>query len=184
MVLLHTCAGVSENQHQWADWFRIRSYAALVVDSFSATHQMSVCGFGKNPSQAEVAGDALGALAYLRSLSFIDGQRIGVIGWSYGATAILLLTNPKTIAVPPSGGFRAAVTMYATCWGGFDGYVRVDPAIPLLLLFGNRDDEAKSERCVEQASKLAQDGRPVIWHEYQGVYHEFDDPGLKTGKNG
>ncbi len=178
MVLLHTCAGLSENQHQWGAWFRTRLYAALVVDSFSPRHQRNVCGVGKDPSLSEVGGDASGALAYLRSLPFVDGQRIGVIGWSYGAMAIMLAA--RTLA---ADGARAGVSLYPACLGrnNFDLRPMMDPAIPLLLLIGSLDDDGTPAPCVEWAEKHQQEGRPVVWHVYPGAYHLFDDPAVGLG---
>ncbi len=176
MVLLHTCAGLSTNQHQWGEWFRTRLYAALVVDSFSPRHQNNVCGVGKNPSLSEVGGDASGALAYLRSLPFVDGQRIGVIGWSYGAMAIILAT--RTLA---ADGARAGVSLYPACLGPHLDLRPMEPAIPVLLLIGSLDDDGTPAPCVEWAAKFQGEGRPVVWHVYPGAYHVFDDPAIGTG---
>src|SRR5262249_20568465 len=90
LVLLHPCGGLRPFLNDWARWLQSEGYVALVVDSFSAPGRATnVCGAGRNPSVQEVAADAFGALRFLRAQPFVDPQRVGVMGWSYGGGATL-----------------------------------------------------------------------------------------------
>lgn len=173
MVLLHTCGGLRRHVLDWGRWLKSEGYAALAVDSFSPRGTVNVCGRGGSPSAREVALDAFGALDYLRSLPFVDPERIGVMGWSYGATAALQASSELTIESlkPKGGGFRVAVAFYPDC-DAF-GYA---PGIPVLLLLAEADDWTPPLLCVRYAEQFRRGGRTVLWKVYPGADHSFDEP--------
>jgi dienelactone hydrolase len=161
----------------WAQWLKAEGYVALVVDSFSPRGTTNVCRTLSNPTAYEVAGDAFGALAYLRSLPFVDRERIGVIGWSYGAMASLIAAGAsfsKSVQ-PPGGGFRVAVPFYPSC-----SYLTHDTAIPVLLLLGEADDWTPPDLCVATAQELRNSGRTALWQVYPGATHGFDKAELEN----
>lgn len=179
MVLLHTCAGLEPLQLDWAAWLKARGYVALVVDSFTPRGTRNVCREGRNPTSAEVGGDAFGALEYLRSLPFVDREHIGVMGWSFGANAALRVAGASVVKVAdlPGGGFRVAVAFYPSCRAFSD-----DTAIPVLMLLGGSDDWTPSEECVYSADALTRRGvHTVEWKVYPGVTHGFDNPAHRAG---
>lgn len=170
MVLLHTCSGLHRHEFDWAEWFKANGYVALVVDSFSPRGATNVCSRGSNgPSPSEVALDAFGALAYLRSLPFVDRDRVGVIGWSWGAMAALRAGSESFVRRARSPGFRAAVAFYPEC-----SYIEWDTAIPVLLLLGDADDWTGYQPCVRTAKQLAESGKTIDWKVYAGATHSFD----------
>ena len=83
----------------------MRDYAALfnglglhvlVVDSLTPRYEKELCTqrIGKRRvTQTNRRLDALGAVAYLAGRSDVDAQRIGLIGWSNGASTVLAATN-------------------------------------------------------------------------------------------
>lgn len=169
VVLLHTCAGLGPYAYTWASWLQREGYAALVVDSFSAPGRLAyVCGVGRDPSVSDVARDALGALAYLRSLPFVDHERVALMGWSYGAEAAL--------EAGAHGGLRAIVAFYPWCGYG----VLPLPAAPSLLLLAEADTDSPPQGCVEVAIRAHQAGLPVWWTVYPGAHHGFDMAELGT----
>lgn len=171
MVLHHGCGGPGKNVFGWASWLRAEGYVALVVDSFSPRGVTNVCGRRGVLRPGEVVLDALGALAYLRSLDVVDPDRIGVMGWSFGGRVTLLAGRELLgkAAQPAAGGFRAAVAFYPSCSGGL-----ADDTIPLLLLLAELDDWTPATPCVEAAKRARQQGRTVLWTVYPGAYHSFD----------
>lgn len=173
LVLLHTCAGLREHVFDWAEKLVAEGYVALAVDSFSP-RGIRTCGPGR-PGHAAVAADAFGALVYLRSLPFVDRDRVGVMGWSFGATAALMAGSELgAFLQPPEGGFRAAVAFYPYC----TGYLG-DETVPLLLLLGELDDWTPASDCVARAEELRQEGQTVVWKVYPGAYHSFDEAELR-----
>jgi carboxymethylenebutenolidase len=126
---------------------------------------------------AEVIGDATGAISYLRSQDNSNGK-IGVIGYCSGGrhTYLAACTLPN---------IDAAVD----CWGG--NVVVNDPAAltpkrpvapidltttltaPLLGIFGN-DDMNPSRADVDKTEEvLKKMGKPYEFHRYDGAGHAF-----------
>jgi dienelactone hydrolase len=123
--------------------------------------------------------DAFGALTYLRSLPFVDGKRIGVMGWSYGATAALRVATTSAVveSEPRDGGFRVSVAFYPRC-DAF-GY---DTNIPVLMLLGGNDDWTPPAQCVAAAEALIKRGGSTVeWTVYPGATHNFDNSELRAG---
>ncbi|MFQ5914182.1 MAG: dienelactone hydrolase family protein [Nitrospinota bacterium] len=177
VVLLHGCGGLREYHTNWALWLKAEGYVSFLVDSFFTRGIDNVCSpsdFWKL-STGDRVWDAFGAVAYLRSLPFVNHNRIGVIGWSHGGMAALQAGSEGLgkVAQPGSGGFRAVVAFYPRC----DGFLAAD-TIPLLLLLGELDDWTPSMPCVEGAKQLREDGRTVVWKVYPGAHHGFDNAAL------
>ena len=63
--------------NEWARWLTSEGYVALVLDSFTPRGVTNVCGTGRGPTTLDADADAFGALRYLRSLPFVDGERVG-----------------------------------------------------------------------------------------------------------
>ncbi len=88
IVLLHTCGGVlAQVSEDWPNFFTANGYAALTVDTFGSRNA------GKCPSawyleSEAMVNDVYGALDYLARHSDIDSERIAVMGFSLGASAI------------------------------------------------------------------------------------------------
>lgn len=167
VVLLHGCAGLGDRDFRWASWLNAEGYVTLVVDSFALRGISNVCGKDSELGHSERVWDAFGALAYLRSLPFVDGDRVGMIGWSHGGAAALRAS--AKLLQPRRGGFRAAVAFYPNCI--------VYPStgtIPLLLLLGELDDWTPAAPCVDASKRARQEGGTVWWVVYPGAYHSFD----------
>lgn len=82
---------------RWADLLPDNGYVALILDSFTDRAAGHPNGFQSlvPPDDADVAPvyersrDALDALAYLRTLSYVDDDRIAVLGFSHGAGGVV-----------------------------------------------------------------------------------------------
>ncbi|MBI4609115.1 MAG: dienelactone hydrolase family protein [Candidatus Rokubacteria bacterium] len=168
LVLLPTCAGLRPHVFDWAELLKAEGYVALAVDTLSPRGATDLCLKGKHTVH-EVAGDAVEALVHLRSLPFVDQDRIGVIGWSHGAMAALVAIRSG----PRGRGFRLAIAFYPDC-----GYVAYDTTIPVLLLLGEVDDWTPPGQCVKVTKQLQREGRPVVWKVYPGAHHGFDVAGF------
>jgi alpha/beta superfamily hydrolase len=87
--------------------------------------------------------DARAALDFLAGLAEVDGGRLGLAGYSFGALVALTAADERVRAVaavsPPAGGLDAG---------------RVQPDIPTLLISGDRDDISPSRRLPEMAVSL------------------------------
>ncbi|HEX2711190.1 MAG TPA: dienelactone hydrolase family protein [Candidatus Acidoferrales bacterium] len=174
MVLLPGCGGLRRLIFDWADWYKKLGYVSVAVDSLTPRKLTSGCfSGGQHPSDQETAGDAFGALAYLRTLPFVGGQRIGLAGWSRGGAATLVASSKAFAAQaqPTAATFRLAIAFYPVPCG-----LAEDSEVPVLVLVGALDDYHEAPVCVERGQLLQQQGRNVDVHVYPGVYHSFDNP--------
>ena len=123
--------------------------------------------------------DAYGALVFLRARPDVAGDRIGLQGWSNGASAAL-----ATMAVNGAGsagrtaatGFRVALAFYPGC--GLDGQFAAGyrPYAPVRIFIGDADEEVSPASCQKLADRNAALGGGVDLTVYPGATHDFDDP--------
>jgi dienelactone hydrolase len=185
---------------RWARELVQSGYVILVPDSFTTRgHADGVCT-DSSPSRNDVAPsrrafDAYAALAYLRSLSYVDGSRIGIMGGSHGGTTTLFtVVAPERendpLAQDKRMGFSVAIALYPSCgvqlggwipvWragvrGSITNYVGVyNPVVPLLILIGENDDWTPAEPCRKLVEVARQAGFPVSIKVYPGAHHSFD----------
>ncbi len=169
VVMLHGCAGVLlSRDNLWAERLVEWGYAAFQVDSFRSRGAKTVCAdrssnFRFIPKRVR---DAYGAKAYLSGLSWVDGNRIAVMGWSHGGWTTL-----HTLSEKGRDPFRAAIAFYPWCEVSL-----TDLNAPLLILAGDADDWTPSRRC---ASRMPSDPttHEVAMKVYPGAYHGFDGTG-------
>jgi len=162
-VLLPACGGVGGYVFKQAELLKGEGYVAFAVDTLSPRRVTDLCLKGRHTVD-DVAEDAFRALAYLRSLPFVERDRIGVMGWSHGAMAVLSAISTQ----PRSGGFQAAVVFYPDC-----AYFSQNTTVPLLLLLAELDDWTPPRQCAEMATRLQQQGQAVVYKVYPGAHHGF-----------
>jgi dienelactone hydrolase len=191
VVIMHDCSGLGPQSSgapgRWAAELGRRGHVVLIPDSFTTRgHPAGVCvqsatGFalGPAPSRNDVSParrvhDVYAALAYLRTLAYVDGRRVGLMGGSHGGSTTL-----ATMAARAEKGFAAAVALYPSCAPGRRGW-QADlsgvyrTAAPVLILIGERDDWTPAAPCVKLAEEARQAAQPVAIKVYPGAHHSFD----------
>lgn len=174
VVLLAPCGGISPHMGDWARWLRGQGYVAFIVDSFAPRGTTNACSGGA-PTVSQVARDAGDAMSYLKTLPFVDSDRVAVIGWSHGAAAALEATDHFSSSRSASGqriAFRAAVAFYPPCQSLDD-----QTSTPTLLLLAGADDWTPSGYCLVAGQRARDQHRPVSWEMYSSAQHAFDQPG-------
>ena len=167
----------------WARMWAGRGYVVLVVDSFGPRGFPAGFAAGTHdarpPQVDEVTVrpfDAYGALAFLRARPDVAKDRIGLQGWSNGASAALASVAVDGVASAgrtPTNGFRVALAFYPGCGmdGRFGGGYR--PYAPVKLFIGT---EVSVPACRKLAAGNARLGGGVALTVYPGATHDFDDP--------
>jgi dienelactone hydrolase len=163
---------------RWAERLREDGYVALVEDSMTGRglttleQRRNVCS-GWTLWGGTRAADVRASLAYLRTVPFVDGARLAVVGFSHGAWAALDLL--ASAAEEEVAGVRAVIGFYPYCgvasrarWFG----LRRD--VPTLLLLAGDDRFVSSDQCRGVAERAAADGRPVAATVYPDAGHSFD----------
>ena len=194
VVIMHDCSGLGPTSSgapaRWAKELLAKGYVVIIPDSFSSRgHESGVCT-DPSPSRNEVGAyrralDAYAALAYLRTLPYVDGDRIGLMGRSHGGSTTLAAMvaaggNWRPLGHEERAGFAAAVALYPACsmplgnWRNGTGVYR--PRAPLLILIGEKDDWTPAEPCVNLAAAAQAADYPVSITVFPGAYHAFDSP--------
>jgi dienelactone hydrolase len=174
VILLHGSGGIAPRFTQGRDAYAEKArllgtqgYVTFILDSFS-DRNLPWRGYGITTVHSpERAFDILGAVRYLKSLPYVDGTKVGVIGWSHGGGAVLGARNLQRRH--PDLRLPAMVAFYPPCrdvsW--------LAGTSPLLILVGERDALTPADDCrllVEGAQ-----GRATIeFVVYHDAHHAFD----------
>lgn len=199
MVILHDCSGLGPRSSaapwRWSTRLVAQGYVTIWPDSFSSRgFADGVCTAPtglKTVDYKTRAGDAWSALAYLRSLPYVDGRRIGVMGGSHGGSSTLASIVEGQAPVAAGDGFAAAIALYPGCaarfgaWSvvrqrkgpgsaivGYEGVFRTPT--PLLILIGERDDWTPAEPCRQLVARAKDAGQAIDIVVYPGAHHAFD----------
>jgi dipeptidyl-peptidase-4 len=142
--------------------------------------------------------DHAAAVAYLRSLPYVDAARIGIWGWSYGGSLVLmsLLATEDLyrcgIAVAPVTDWHLYDTHYTERYLGLpeenpEAYLAASPLAQdpaeiseaLLLVHGMADDNVFLDNTLAMTARLQEAGVPFELMLYPGKTHLI---GGKTAK--
>lgn len=138
VLICHGSDGVDGRGDFHAEALNAAGFATFEIDMWAA--RGTARGAGARPRlPTETVGDAFAARAFLADQPEVDGDRIGILGFSWGGVVSLLTTSRRLTDGP---GFAAHAALYPVCWA----YHAV-PALslgartpaPVLLLTGAQD---------------------------------------------
>jgi hypothetical protein len=95
VILAHGCSGLSGTEHYWARTLRDAGIATFQVNSFSGRGIASICRGTQPINMASVMTDVYRALAVLAAHPRIDGQRVALMGFSFGGRTALWASHPR-----------------------------------------------------------------------------------------
>ena len=197
VIALHGCGGMYSTlaarrddlsaRHQgMAELLANEGYVVLFPDSFRSRGFEEICTIAnqqRSIAQSNRRLDAQGALAYLQARADVVQDRVAVLGWSHGGSAVLATLNAHQSAVATwknraasAAYFRAAVAFYPGCIDSLRERAGYAVAAPLTLFIGASDDWTAPQPCIDLAAKLAAAGEPVTITVYPDTYHGFDGP--------
>lgn len=175
VVMLHDCRGIRPYQVGWADKLAGWGYVVLIVDSFMSRYDSDVCAhlpaYVADDREKDRIFDAFGALEYLSAQTFVDFERILIMGWAYDAV-LRAVAESETVSTT-SGRFSAAIAISPSCRSAFDRTLNV----PVLLLVGRHDDWTPASDC-ERLLAEASNKDSIELIVYSNARHGFDDPDL------
>jgi len=183
IVIMHQCSGLKEAVVSWAHRMVAQHYAVLLVDSLGPRGVLSVCyGPEAGVNLFRGARDALQAAEHLRRQTFVDADRVALVGFSWGAMVGLLADSLHYVTALRAGpGFTAVISFYPGCFRIFPpngrppfDTVNGDIAHPLLVLMGEADTETPASECIEKLERLRNASAPVEWHLYPQATHCWD----------
>jgi carboxymethylenebutenolidase len=189
---VYDASTLSRRHRMWGKLWAEAGYIAILVDGFGPRgypQGFPRFSYAQRPAELDEVTvrplDAYGALAYLRTRADVLPDRIGLQGWSNGASAALSAMSADVasalgiLAPTPATGFRAALALYPACGlkGRFvDGY---RPYAPVRVFHGTADEEVSASRCAALVAKSRTLGGDIDIRLYDGATHGFDDPSPK-----
>ena len=211
VVAMHGCGGVFFDQPldtdhiagkftYWGQQLSELGFLVLMVDGFTTRgigHE-GVCAIPPEQRPPEVNAtlarpfDAHAGLSYLRSRLDVRGERLALLGWSNGGTAVLstvasapqapLLQNGVGIFSDPTDrdlmrleGFAVTASIYPGC--GFDGghYNGVFEVYSDVEVFmGANDVVVDPMTCQTRVDEALMAGSEILYTEYAGLGHGYD----------
>jgi dienelactone hydrolase len=181
VVGLHGCAGMHDTTRQrLADELVAWGYVLLLVDSYATRGIEHACTSGAFFTFLLRIPDAYGALLFLARQTFVDPQRVAVVGFSAGAWVTLSVAETNSFQqFVPEGNlrFRAAAAFYPPC-----DQAAGRPGIPTVIFIGALDDWTPAADCSGRIANWGSDGPSVELIVYPGTYHGFYYTYLQPGR--
>ncbi len=186
VVLQHQCGGLAgrvgnQSMLTWAKEAVAQGYVTMIIDSLGPRGVDSVCmGPKGGVTFFRGAKDALQAAAHLRTLPFVDGRRVALAGYSWGAMVGLLASSPSAVPSVSTPRFAAIVSFYPGCFtlrpptGAPYELIRPDMDTPLLVLMGAQDTETPADECMQKLQPIQAKGAALQLHVYPDATHCWD----------
>jgi dienelactone hydrolase len=185
VIALHGCGGLggqSEPVHaryrDWAEQLLKTGHAVLLPDSYGSRELGPQCHAKERRvlARRERVADVNASRQWLLQQPWAARDRISLIGWANGASAVLWAVRPQSLTRSFQADFRSAIAFYPDCRisSGLGWSTRV----PTLLLIGAQDDISSPSAC-RQAVEGAR-GRSALAQlvVYPGAAHDFDRANL------
>ncbi|HMH72945.1 MAG TPA: dienelactone hydrolase family protein [Bradyrhizobium sp.] len=194
VIALHACGGLAGNSEpvqpryrDWAEQLLKAGNAVLLPDSYGSRELGPQCRVNERRvlARRERVVDVMASRQWLVQQPWIARDRISLMGWANGASAVLWAVRPQLPSRSAEPDFRSAIAFYPDCRisSGLGWSARV----PTLLLIGAKDDVSSPPACrqmVDGARGRSALARIVV---YPGAYHDFDRANLPVhaiGGNG
>ena len=173
VIILHDCAGIDWHHKNWAKQLTQWGYVALIVDSLNARSVRNNCDYVWQVTPKDRVSDIFGAAYFLQQQPYVNGNNIGIIGFSNGGVAGLKAIQKGVLPLPKMDSFpiKAAVLFYPWCNSELDQNIKV----PTLIHIGKDDDWTQSYRCVDLLNSLSKPDL-VELIVYESAHHGFDRP--------
>ena len=181
VIALHACGGLAGNSEpvqpryrDWAEQLLKAGNAVLLPDSYGSRELGPQCRVNERRvlARRERVVDVMASRQWLVQQPWIARDRISLMGWANGASALLWAVRPQLSSRGVEPDFRSAIAFYPDCRisSGLGWSTRV----PTLLLIGAKDDVSSPPACrqmVDGARGRSALARIVV---YPGAYHDFD----------
>jgi len=185
VIALHGCGGLAgrsepvlPHYREWAEQLLKDGKAALFPDSYGSRELGPQCHVKERRilARRERVADILAARQWLTEQPWVAHNRISLLGWANGASALLWAVRPQLSAHHVEPDFRSAIAFYPDCRlsSGLGWSARV----PTLVLIGAKDDISSPSAChqmVDGAHGRSALARIVV---YPSAYHDFDRANL------
>jgi len=184
VIALHGCGGLfatrgprigklNARHEAMAAMLVAHGYAALFPDSLTPRGEKELCTqtiAGRRIGLLARRADVLGALTWVAAQAWARPERIALLGWSHGGSAVLAATDLARPAVRNHPVRPAlAIAFYPGCGSILlSGY---QPSAPLVLMLAELDDWTAPGLCIDLGKSV---GAEI--NVYRDSHHDFDNP--------
>ncbi len=150
---------------------------AVIIDSFGPRGLSNISYDYGQITQLHRIKDLYGAREYLKTKSFVDGTRIGIMGFSHGGGTVLDAINQNGEYVKrkflnhDNSGFAFAIAFYPGCPFANGPYT-----VPLLIVTGELDDWTPARDCQLMIDKYREQSAEMRLEIIPDAHHAFDGP--------
>lgn len=176
----------------WENYYAMQGYIVACVDGHGTAGrgQSFQSKVYKRLGYYETI-DQIAAAKYMQSLSYVDENKIGIFGWSYGGYETLMAISHKdspykaAVAVAPVTDWRYYDTAYTerfmlTPQENEDGYIEGSTLnkvknvnCPLLIMSGTADDNVHLSNTMEYVSHLIDEGKYCDMFLFPNMNHSI-----------
>lgn len=169
VIILVSGDGLQLSHLDWARKLAEWDYVALVIDSFGSRGGKN---FRDTPSVGMPA-DAMNGARYLKSLDYVNEDKIGLIGFSMGGSRLFSILGKSGVNRSAEGMFKTGVAFYPNC--------SADMAlqVPLLVFGGDQDELMAFGSCKSALREANKHGNDITFIVYSGATHFFDNPNYR-----
>src|SRR5712691_1754716 len=187
IIALHGCGGlaghsepVQARYREWAEQLLKAGNAVLLPDSYGSRELGPQCRVNLKErrvlARRERVADIIASREWLVRQPWAARDRISLMGWANGASALLWAVRPQLPLRNIEPDFRSAIAFYPDCRisSGLGWSARV----PTLLLIGAKDDVSSPPACRQMVDGAR--GRSALARivAYPGASHDFDRANL------
>jgi dienelactone hydrolase len=185
VIALHGCGGLAgpsepaqARYRDWAEQLLKGGNAVLLPDSYGSRELGPQCRVKEHRilARRERVADIMASREWLVQQPWAARDRISLLGWANGASALLWAVRPQLSSRNIEPDFRSAVAFYPDC--RISSRLGWSARVPTLLLIGAKDDVSSPPACrqmVDGARGRSALARIVV---YPGAYHDFDRANL------
>ena len=185
VIALHGCGGLGGHSEpvlpryrDWAEQLLKAGHAVLLPDSYGSRELGPQCRVKERRvlARRERVADITASRQWLAQQPWAARDRISLMGWANGASALLWAVRPQLSSRGTEPDFRSAIAFYPDCRisSGLGWSARV----PTLLLIGAKDDVSSPSACRQMVEGAR--GRSALTRIeiYPGAPHDFDRANL------
>jgi dienelactone hydrolase len=185
VIALHGCGGLAGHSEpvlpryrDWAEQLVKDGQAVLLPDSYGSRELGPQCRVKERTvrGRRERVEDVAAARKWLLQQSWVARDRISLMGWAGGGSALLWAVRPQSLTRDVAPDFRSAIAFYPDCRisAGLGWSARV----PTLILIGAKDDVASPPACRQMIDGARGRSALTRFVVYPGAYHDFDRANL------
>jgi len=179
IILAHGSGGIAPGREdEYAQLLNANGYGAFILDYYAprgASRETGYLAKTASATEFDIIADAYAALEVLSTHPLIDENRIGIMGFSYGAMAARLSADSRfrDNLAPEHPGFAVHIDAYGPCFQNLQTSQTTGGAH--LTLRGTEDASNDLEACLLREQELRDLGATVIAHVYAGAGHAWEN---------